>query len=217
MDITWLGHAALRVRVGNVALITDPFPPELGLSIPPAHAQAEVVTLSSDDPFHSARSVVTGTRVALDGPGEYEASGMHVRGIRTTGRTAEGQPQRWNTIFAVEADGVEFCHLGNPDRLLTNKEVDEIGSPHILMVPAGSDTGISAADAVEIVNSVEPKIIIPMLYAHGGNRSGVRELAAFLSELGVREPERQTRLTVTRANLPDETQVVVLQPAATLL
>ena len=217
MEINWIGHAAFRVRSGNKTLVMDPFPPELGLRIPPQQAQADLVTQSSDDPFHSACSELSGDPIALDGPGEYEAAGMHLRGLRTTRRTNEGEPQRWNTVFTVQAEGIVFCHLGNPDRLLTNREVDALGSPHLLMAPVGSDTGLSAADVVEIVRSVEPRIVIPMLYAHGGNKRPLRELGPFLQEMGVREPESQQRLTVTRANLPDETQVVLLQPTGALL
>ena len=217
MEITWLGHAAFRIRAGGSALLMDPFPPELGLRIPPAQGKADVVSESSSERFHSAADAATGGRVVIDAPGEYEAAGMRFRGIRTTRRTPEGEPQRWNTIFVGEAEGITFCHLGNPDRLLTNHEINDLGAPHILMVPAGSDTGISAADAVEIVNSVEPKIVVPMLYAHSGNRSLLRVLDHFLHELGGAAPSTQARLSVTRSNLPDETQLVVLEPAGTLL
>jgi L-ascorbate metabolism protein UlaG (beta-lactamase superfamily) len=194
----------------------DPFPPDLGLQIPPQLAQADVMTTSNTDAFHSALDSVESS-VVLEGPGEYEAAGMHLRGVRTTRRTPEGQPQSWNTMFVAEIEGIVVCHLGNPDKLLTNRQVQELGSPHVLMVPAGSDTGISSADAVEIINSVEPKIVIPMLYAHGGNKATLRELSPFLREMGIRQPEAQARLTVNRSSVPDETQLVVLQPAATLL
>lgn len=217
MDITWIGHAAFRVRTGNKTLIMDPFPPELGLRIPPQQAEADLVTQSSDDAFHSALDAVSGKPIVLEGPGEYEAAGMHLRGLRTTRLTHEGEPQQWNTVFSAQAEGLVFCHLGNPDRLLTNREVDALGSPHVLMAPVGSDTGLSAADVVEIVRNVEPRIVIPMLYAHGGNKRPLRELGPFLQELGVREPEAAARLSVTRANLPEDTQVVVLQPTGALL
>ena len=217
MDITWLGHAALRIRSGGRSLVMDPFPSDLGLRIPPAQAQANVATQSSDDPLHSAIDALSGEPVALAGPGEYEASGMYLQGIRIISRAAEDAPQRWNTIFTVLAEGLTCCHLGNPDRLLTNREIDQISSAHILMIPVGSHTGLSAADAAEIVKNVEPGIVIPMMYAHAGNQQPLREIAPFLHEMGVRQPEPQNRLTVTRTTLPEETQVVVLQPAATLI
>ncbi len=217
MEIVWLGHAGVRARWGSGTLLADPFPAEVGLRIPPGQGQADVVTLSSDDPLHSARGEAQGHRVALDGPGEYEASGMRIRGVRCARRSVEGEPQRWNTMYTVEAEGLTFCHLGNPGGLLSKRELDELGAPHIVAVPAGSDTGLSAADAAEIVQALGPKVVTPILYAHVGNRRPLRELSGFLSELGALSSGPQARLTVTRSTLPEEMQVVELSPQGSML
>jgi hypothetical protein len=42
-------------------------------------------------------------------------------------------------------------------------------------------------------------------------------LSRFMQALGIKQPEAQARLTVTKTSLPGEMQVAVLQPAATLL
>ncbi|MBL76527.1 MAG: hypothetical protein CL763_06370 [Chloroflexi bacterium] len=217
MEITWIGHASIRVRTGNRSLISDPFPASLGLNYPPAAAQSNVLTISCTDPFHSAREVISGDPVILDGPGEYEASGMHIKGLRTTRRTPENEPQLWNTIYVVETEGLVLCHLGNPDTLLTNKEVDDLGTVDILVLPVGSDSGLSAADCVEIINSVSPKIIIPILYAHSGNKSSVRPISAFLQEYGSKQSETQAKATVTKNNLPEETTLTLLDPSGAML
>ena len=217
MEITWLGHAALRVRGASATLIADPYPTDSGLRMPPAQAQADVVTLSSDDPLHAAAGEVAGTNLVIDGPGEYEASGLRIWGVRTTRRTPDGAPQAWNTMYTAEIDGVSLCHLGNPDRLLTKRELDELGSPHVLALPVGSADGISAADAVEIARALDPKVIVPVLYAHPGNRAPLRALAAFLTELGAASPDASPRLAVTRSTLPDEQTLAVLAPSGALL
>ena len=229
MELTWLGHAAFRIRIGSTAVVMDPFGPELGLAIPPAQAQAHVVTMSSDDAHHAAASVVSGEvpPVVFSDPGEYEAAGLQMRGIRTTRSTGDGEgegdaegedkPQAWNTVFVVEAEGIVLCHLGDPDRLLSDRQIEEIGSPHVLLLPVGSPTGLSADAAVELVSSISPRIIVPMLFAHPGNKTGLRELKPFLNELGEKAPAAQSRITLTRATLPEETQLVLLQPAATML
>ncbi len=237
MELTWLGHAAFRVRTGSTALIMDPFGPELGLAIPPAQARANVVTLSSDAAHHAAVGIVTGDKppVVFSDPGEYQAAGLQMRGIRTTrsaqngdgngngggddeaeGETENG-PQAWNTVFVVEAEGIVLCHLGDPDRQLSDRQIEELGSPQILLLPIGSPTGLSADAAVELVSSVSPRIIVPMLFAHPGNKTGLRELRPFLAELGEKAPEAVSRLTVTRATMPEETQLVLLQPTASPL
>ena len=86
MDITWLGHAAFRVRSGNAALLMDPFSDALGLAIPPQHAQADVVTVSGPDPLSQPQRRVRGPGdpFVVDGPGEYEAGGFRIKGVRTS-------------------------------------------------------------------------------------------------------------------------------------
>lgn len=219
MDITWVGHAAFQIRSGNAALLMDPFGEELGLRVPPQQSRANLVTVSNDSGNHNASDVATGDAkpVILDGPGEYEVSGLHLRGIRTSRYTPEGAPQAWNTVFVIEVEGMLLCHLGDPDRLLTAREVEELGSPHVLLLPVGSKQGLTTADAVEVVNSISPRIVVPMLFAHPGNKTDLRELGPFLQELGAKAPERQNRLTVTRANLPEETTVALLQPSGTMI
>ena len=231
MELTWLGHAAFRVRIGSTALIMDPFGPDLGLAIPPAQAQANVVTMSSDAAHHAAVSIVSGDKppVVFSDPGEYEAAGLQMRGIRTTRNTGDGngngngdgetedRPQAWNTIFVVEAEGIVLCHLGDPERQLSDRQIEELGSPHVLLLPVGSPTGLSADAAVELVSSISPRIVVPMLFAHPGNKAGLRDLKPFLAELGEKAPEAVSRLTVTRATLPEETQLSLLQPAASTL
>jgi L-ascorbate metabolism protein UlaG (beta-lactamase superfamily) len=220
MDITWLGHAGFRVRTGGASVLFDPFPPELGLQVPPQHTAADMVCVSSDDPSHAAVGIATGEKapVVLRDPGEYEVAGLYIQSIRTTRVTPEGEEQRWNTVYAVHSEGLVLCHLGNPDRLLTGREVEELSSPHVLLLPVGSAAGLSPALAAEVVNTIEPRIVIPMLFAHPGNRTeGLRELSGFLSELGTKAPEPVNRFSITRANLPEETQVVLMDPVGTII
>jgi L-ascorbate metabolism protein UlaG (beta-lactamase superfamily) len=218
MELTWLGHAAVRLHSSSTNVLMDPFPEELGLRIPPQHAQASVVTVSSDAPYHSAAHVATADDkvIVIDGPGEYEASGIRIKGIRASRYIPDGPPA-WNTVYTFETEGIVLCHLGDPDRLLTAREIEEIGSPHVLILPVGSRNGLSAADAVELVNAIAPRIIVPVMFAHPGNRVELREIGPFLQELGAKQPEPVSRLTVTRATLPEEAQVSMLQPAAGLI
>ena len=218
MDLTWLGHAAVHVKSGNNSMVMDPFPEQLGLRIPPQHAEASVVTLSAEDPNVSAVDAVTGERkaVVIRGPGEYEASEIHIRGIRTSRYVAGGQVG-WNTVYTAEVEGMVICHLGDPDRLLTRREIEALGSPHILVLPVGSPNGLSPADAVEMISAISPRIVLPVLFAHPGNKTDLREIAPFVQELGSKPAEQHARLTVTRATLPEETQVSVLDAAGTLI
>lgn len=218
MEITWLGHASVRIRSGQTSLVMDPFSDGIGLRIPPQLAQANVVTISANEAGVSGVSALGDepAPIVINGPGEYEAAGFRIKGIRTPRYAADGATA-WNTAYVVELEGMTLSHLGDPGRLLSAREIEEIASPHVLVLAVGSKTGFSPADAVEMVNSISPRIVIPVLYAHSGNTADLRELAPFLSELGVKQPDTQSRLTVNRANLPEELRVSVLEPAAVLI
>jgi L-ascorbate metabolism protein UlaG (beta-lactamase superfamily) len=215
LDITWLGHAAFRVKSGTSSVLMDPFSKSLGLQIPPQHALASVVTVSSDAPHQSAVDAVAedALPVVFRGPGEYEAAGVRLKAIRTSRHSAEPDEEATNIVFLLDTEGILVCHLGDPNRLLTNKEIEDLGSPQVLLLPIGSKEGLSPGDAVEMVNSISPKIVVPMLFAHPGNKAELREASDFLKELGAKAPEVLPRLSVTRGTLPEETQLVMLQPA----
>ncbi len=219
MELTWIGHACFRLRSGNSAVLMDPFSEALGLKIPPQQSQANVVTTSSSAQHHHAVEVATGEtkRIVITGPGEYEAAGVRLKAIRTSRHVDEEGDDPWNTVYVVDSEGMAVCHLGNPDRLLTAREIEELGSPHVLLLPVGSREGLSPADAVEMVSAISPRIVVPMLYAHPGSKADLREVGPFLQELGTKQPETLPKLTVTRATLPEETQITLLQPAATML
>jgi L-ascorbate metabolism protein UlaG (beta-lactamase superfamily) len=218
MEITWLGHNAVRIKSGQSVLVMDPYSDELGLKLPSLLAQANVVAVSGADPNFSAVGNITGDipPTIINGPGEYEASTFRIKGIRTPAY-AEGGEIAWNTVYAIELEGMIISHLGNPGRLLTNREIEDLGSPHVLLLAIGSTNGLSSEDAVEMVNAISPKIVIPILYAHPGNKADLRDLAPFLKEVGVTPATPVNRISITRANLPEETTVTILAPASVLL
>jgi L-ascorbate metabolism protein UlaG (beta-lactamase superfamily) len=218
MEITWLGHNAVRIKSGQSVLIIDPYPDASGLKLPPQLAQANVVLVSGDDPDFSGVDTITGDvpPTVIKGPGEYEASSFRIKGIRTPAY-AEGGEIAWNTVYAIELEGMILSHLGNPGRLLTTREIEDLGSPHILLLAIGSRNGLTSEDAVEMVNAISPKIVVPILYAHPGNKADLRELAQFLKDIGATPEPAQNRTNITRANLPEETTVTVLAPASVLI
>lgn len=216
MDITWVGHAAFRIRSGQAELFMDPFGPSIGLKVPPALAQAAVVTLSSATPGHGASNVITHepAPAVLSEPGEYEVAGFNIKGIRTRLGPEDAEELAWNTVFTVDVEGVQLCHLGNPGARLTDRQIEELSSPQVLIVPVGSRDGLSSLDAVDLVNNISPKLVVPMMYAHEGNKMDLGELAPFIKEVGLAKSEPQNRLTVTRSSLPEEPTLALLTPAA---
>ena len=74
MEITWYGHACFRLRDKGAIVVTDPYDPSIGYSLP--KVRADIVTVSHNHADHNYVSVIKGAPKVVDGPGEYEIKGV---------------------------------------------------------------------------------------------------------------------------------------------
>ena len=134
MDITWVGHSCFRLRSDDLVVVTDPFPLSLGLR--PDSRPATVVTVSNTHPNHSNWQEVAGSPRVFDSPGEYEYSGVAVRGVMTP-LLPEMPPERRSVAYSIEMDRVNICHLGDIAAPLNSKLVEELSPVDVLLLPTG--------------------------------------------------------------------------------
>jgi L-ascorbate metabolism protein UlaG (beta-lactamase superfamily) len=213
MDVTWLGQSCFRLRGKNAAVITDPFPPSLGLRLP--RQEAEVVTISHEHENHSYTQAVRDGAFEISGPGEYEVAGVSVIGFPTFHDTEKGARRGTNTVYLIEIDDVRICHLGDLGHALDDADAETVSSVDILLVPVGGRTAINAVQAAEVVRQLEPRFVIPMHYATPGVKVDLDSVDRFLKEMAVTNFEAQPKLSVQATSSDEwETKVVVLEPKA---
>ena len=209
MDITWLGHSCFRIKGKQSVIITDPFPPDLGYSL--GEPTAQIVTVSHQHPSHSYLGGVDGEPRLVTGPGEYEIGGVLIIGITTFHDEERGKKRGKNTIYLMEVDGVSVCHLGDLGHVLTAEQVEEIGDVDVLLLPVGGVSTINAEMAAEVIRQLEPKVVIPMHYKTPAISRELQPVEKFLKEMGIEHIDPQPKLSVTRSNLPANTQVFLLE------
>ena len=207
MEIMWFGYSCFRLKGKNTSVITDPFPASLGYKF--ENQPAGIITVSHNHSNHNNIGAVSGGRV-ISGPGEYEIGGVLVIGISTFHDEEKGSLRGKNNVYAIEVDDVNICHLGDLGHPLTAKQLEDLGTIDVLLVPVGGGTTISAAQAAALVRSIEPKIVIPMHYKTPALDKELDGVEKFLKEMGLTEAVPQPKLVVTRSNLPLTTQVMVL-------
>ena len=212
MDVTWLGHGCFRLRGKNAAVITDPYPPSLGLKL--ARQEADLITISHDHDNHSYAQAVR-EAYEIRGPGEYEVAGVSVIGVPTWHDAEKGAKHGANTVYLIEIDDVRICHLGDLGHALGDAESEIISSCDVLLVPVGGRTVINAVEAAEVVRQLEPRFVIPMHYAIPGLKLELDGVDRFLKEMAVTAPEPQPKLSLQATSAGEwETKVVVLEPRA---
>ncbi|HCV00242.1 MAG TPA: hypothetical protein DGL25_03485 [Dehalococcoidia bacterium] len=204
VEISWLGRTCFRLRGREGAVLTDPVAASTGYGL--GRTSAEVVTLSrSDDPEISNHEGVRGDPLVVEAPGEYEVRGILITGIpipREDGRTM---------AFAYEIDGVNIVHLGLPSTSPDSKILERFENVDVLLMPVGGGGSLSASVAADLMQRIDPNIVVPMNYRTDLDSTHLDPIDRFLSEAG-NTPEPNPRLTVTRASIPSELTVEVLKP-----
>jgi L-ascorbate metabolism protein UlaG (beta-lactamase superfamily) len=211
MEITWFGQSCFRLRERGGTVITDPYGPDLGLILP-RNTTTTIITVSHDHPDHNAVRGFRGSPYIISGPGEYEVGGIFVIGVATFHDDKQGRELGKNTAYLIEIDDLTVCHLGDLGHALSQEQVEELNGVDVLLVPVGGHTTLNATRAAEVVNVIEPKIVIPMHYKVPGLTATLDTVTRFLREMAVEPPAAQEMLKVSKTDLPEETQVVVLAP-----
>jgi L-ascorbate metabolism protein UlaG (beta-lactamase superfamily) len=216
MNIQWLGQACFKISEKidgqEVIVVTAPFGKQSGLF--PPKLKADIVTINKLDPAYNFTDKISGNiseqPMVIDRPGEYETKKVFVTGfehMKKSGKTSADN----SVIFKLDFGQISVAHLGGLSNSLTEDELDFIGDVDVLMIPVGNKDVLDSNKAAEVVRQVEPRLVIPMEYKIKGLAHNLNDETKFLKEMSAKA-ERQTKLKVSRKDLPeDKTTVVVLE------
>lgn len=208
MEITWYGHSCFRLKAKEGNVVTDPFDKRIGYN--PPKVTADIVTISHEHLGHNNAEAVKGEPKIIRGPGEYEIKDIFVFGIPTYHDKRNGRDRGRNTVYLLEVEGLSVCHLGDLGHVLNQSQVEALGNVDVLLIPVGGASTLAAPQAAEVVNLIDPRIVVPMHYRTPTVTLKLDPLDKFLKEIGAKVEAPQDSLKVTAGALPEETQIVVL-------
>lgn len=204
MQISWHGLSCFEIvtktSVGEVTAVTDPYDPSTGLRT--RSVEAHLATVSGKGSDNTAS--LGNHPFVIDMPGEFEVKGAFA--YCTAAPTKAGT----TLITRLESEDLSVAHLGCLDRELTNEELEKLQKVDVLMVPVGGGRVLDAKKAVEVVNQVEPRVVIPMTYAVDGLKEKLDGVDAFVKALGAARKEETGKYKVTRKDLPQEDMLLVV-------
>ncbi|MBU0978356.1 MAG: MBL fold metallo-hydrolase [Patescibacteria group bacterium] len=216
MILTYLGHSAFKLKGKKGVVVTDPYSSYVGMNMP--SVSADIVTVSHHHPDHSASSLVSGTArrknpFLITQAGEYEVGGLSVFGVETKHDDQGGVERGDNIVYTVLIDELRVCHLGDLGHELSSTQIEAIGSVDILLCPVGGVFTINPDQAVKVIRSLEPSIVLPMHYRSAQHDAKVfGELATvddFVRVYG-RSVAVTDKLEISRSTLPEETELCLL-------
>ncbi len=217
LTIRWFGHMAFQITGGGLRLFTHPFLPAgctAGLRLP-QKLDVDYVMISSrllDEGFID--NLPADTKVLAE-PGLYNLAGTTFQGIATDHDRLGGRRFGRNVMWRWDQAGIRLLHMGGAAAPLTPEQRILAGRPDILIVPVGGgDKAYNAQEAWDMVQSLNPKIVIPA-YFRTSKASSTCTLSP-VEEFLALAPKEKT-LQVTTANytlrvkdLPETTVVRVL-------
>lgn len=213
MEISWLGHSSFKIKGKQAVVITDPFfDAHLGIKFP--KIEADIVTVSHSHSDHNAANLVKGSPFVISGPGEYEVKGVSFFGIHSFHDAKQGSQRGENTIYLIEMDSLRICHLGDLGEALNDQILEEINGVDILMVPVGGFYTIDSKQAAELVNQIEPSVVIPMHFKipqMGSEFAQMVGVENFLKEMEAENIQPLPKLVISKDELPQERQTVLLE------
>jgi len=223
MDIIWHGHSSFTIKGSKVTMVTDPYN-DHGIKLPKLSANVVLLSDSMMDNEGSSVAPVEGEPFMADLPGEYEVGGALIDGFNASHFTKSKEEEMQNedkaaggdiVVFSILMEGIRICHLSGLGHNLTGDLTEKIGDVDILLVPVGGNLVLDAKKAHNVIETIEPRIVIPMYYNTPGSTLDLAGVDEFLKEMSKANAEPQDKLQIKgRSSLPDENmEIVILNPA----
>ncbi len=138
MKIEYLAHACFMITSeAGIKIITDPYAVGGDLNFGEIKESADIVTVSHGHFDHNNVAAVRGNPELVKGAVATDIKGMPFKGIPAYHDEATGKTRGANTIFCFKVDGIRICHLGDLGHQLDDKQVADLGTVDILLIPVG--------------------------------------------------------------------------------
>ena len=202
VQLTFLGHSTFLIEsAGGARAVTD----FNGMVLPPE--TPDIVTMNNAHSTHYTDYVDPAVKHVLRG---WDPKGgvalhdvthldMHVRNVPTNVRDFGGVRTNGNSIFIFEIADMCIAHLGHLHHVLTDVHLAELGMIDVLLVPVDGSFTMAQELMVEVIQQIQPAVIIPMHYF------GPSTLSRFISLIGDRyevEIADEPTVTLSRHTLP---------------
>lgn len=209
MNIRWLGHSCFQFTdKEGLTVLTDPFNEEVGYPVP--HVKTDIVTVSHHHYDHDSVQVLIGKPQIVSGEGPHNFSGLSIKGIASFHDPDQGVKRGKNTLFSFTMDGVRIVHLGDLGHLLTPDQIADVGPVDIACVPIGGVYTVDAEQAYQVVQQLNPKIVLPMHYKLDDNVAlPIDRIDRFLAYFT--QVKRAKTLDITPDSLPQIRETIVLE------
>jgi len=217
MQIEWLGHASFLITTKDgKKILTDPYVAGSyggAVGYGKIDTAADVVTVSHAHDDHCGIRDLRGSPEVIRDPKERTAMGIRFSGIQSYHDQRHGTERGENIIFVIEVEGMRICHLGDLGHPLDDATASKIGEVDVLLIPVGGFYTIDADQATQVVNTLNPRVVIPVHYKTDVLGFPIDGVERFLEgKQGIKRVGR-SGIEIGKDTLPGGREIIVLEHA----
>lgn len=188
MQLSWYGANCFKLISSETTILIDPFSPaKSGFKNPRTKCDIIVFSCLSED-FKKELKKISDETFIVSTPGEVGIKNIFICGI------PHFEGKQLKIIYKITAENLKICFWGEAINQLTTEELDKIGEVDILVLPVSSKM-ISSKRVAEIINDIEPGMVIPCSWKNKN------DLADLIKEIGPKNTEEVEKLKIKKKDL----------------
>ncbi|MCS6789003.1 MAG: MBL fold metallo-hydrolase [Patescibacteria group bacterium] len=184
MIVNYFGQNCFRLQSGEKSILIDPINNRL---------KGDII-LKTIIPTNLPLPLLNNEIVFA---GEYDIQDIEIYGFQLEKESTE---KFIKTVFKIIWEDIKFVFLGPLAEMPDGDFLDDIEEPDILFIPSSGKPFIKVEDAVKLIKTLEPKIIIPSFIDDGS-----KEFFKNLSQ----KPQQEEKFVFKKKDILNKNKEVV--------
>lgn len=166
LNIQWLGHTCFLFSGSGIRVLVNPFQRKgCTANYRSPLVSTDLVFISSRLNDEGAYEGLPGSPKLLARAGTYDTNGLRIQGIKTFHDRNNGFRFGDNIAWKWQQGGVNILHLGGIASPIDLEQQILMGGADVVLVPVGgSAKAYNPTEAKTAIETLKPKIVIPMHY-----------------------------------------------------
>ncbi|MBN1319794.1 MAG: MBL fold metallo-hydrolase [Thermoleophilia bacterium] len=217
MRLTYFGHSCFLLQaVDGTRVILDPYRCgsfDGAIRYEPVDETADVVIASHLHDDHGATDTIAGSPRVLAHPVLETTGAVKITGVDVAHDECGGEKRGKNTIVVLDDGDVRVAHLGDLGHTLDEHMLKAIGPVDVVLVPVGGFFTIDHDEAAQVIESLDPKIVVPMHYKTDKVDFPIAAVDPFLATQELVKRSDDCVLEITKTTLPADRVTILLKHA----
>ena len=179
MKITYFGHSHFLIEGENYSITLDPFS---GIGLKEFETQSDYVFCSHSHFDHSNFTLAKGAKRVKNGYPFTIIDTFHDE----KGGTLRGT----NSVLLFELDGYKVAFLGDLGECANEEIIKKLSGVDLLLIPVGGTYTIDYKGALDYVEKIKPKAVIPMHYHILNSTVDIDRIEPFLEQFKTFKTEK---------------------------